>query len=466
MDLSRLPSITALLADPRVASLPHVLAVRAARQIVDEQRRILQRGGPLAADLPDQVLARARQLSRPRLRRVINATGIVIHTNLGRAPLSLDAVTAVADVAGGYSNVELDLESGRRGGRLAGVEAPLRQVTGAEAAIAVNNNAAAVLLVLTALARDRQVIVSRGELVEIGGSFRVPDVIAAGGARLVEVGATNRTRAADFEAAIGPDTAMLLRVHPSNFRIEGFTERPDRAALVALGRARGIPVVEDLGSGVIGDLGVAAGVAAGGGCVDEDAADRVLATGVDLVCFSGDKLLGGPQAGIIAGRADLVAACRHHPLYRALRLDKLVLAALEATLRVHAEGRAATLSVQQMLARTPEDLDAAARRIAAALPGARVDADLGYAGGGALPAQGLKTSVVVVPAADPDALAHALRTGHPAIVARITRDALRIDPRTLLPGEEDLLVARLRGLLAGDGGFGHPAAAADDAFDG
>lgn len=441
MSYRSLPSIGALLDDPRLAALPRALALRAAREVVAEARARIGAGGEAGADLGAEALARARRLGAPRLRRVINATGVVLHTNLGRAPLAPEAVEAVLEVARGYSNTEMDLESGLRGGRLAGVEPLVRELTGAEAAIAVNNNAAAVLLALTALARGREVIVSRGELVEIGGSFRVPDVIASGGARLREVGTTNRTRASDYAAAITPETALLLRVHPSNFRMLGFTERPARAELVALARERGVPLVEDLGSGALGEPLAAA--APGFDPAEAEPADEAIAAGVDLVCFSGDKLLGGPQAGIIAGRAALVEGLRKHPLYRALRLSKLTLAALEATLRLHRDGRGAEVPARALLERGPEACRAVAERLAAALPGAVVEEDVGYSGGGAMPALGLPTFVVALRGPDPAALAARLRAGSPAVVARVARDALVLDPRTLLPGEEAELIAAL-----------------------
>ncbi len=443
--LARLPAVHVLAADPRLVDVPHAVAVRAAREVVAEARAAVQAGGDLPDDLPGRTVDRVAALRALRLRGCINATGVVLHTNLGRAPLAPEAVQAVADVAAGYANVELELEGGRRGGRLRGVAEPLRALTGAEDAIAVNNNAAAVLLVLTALARGRAVVVSRGELVEIGGSFRVPDVIGAGGARLVEVGTTNRTRVADFAAAMDADTAVLLRVHPSNFRLVGFTERPGRAGLVALARERGVPLVEDLGSGLLG------GAPLPGLGLEEEAADAAIRAGVDLVCFSGDKLLGGPQAGLVVGRRDLVQRCRQHPLYRALRLDKLGLAALEATLRLYSEGRADAVPVRRMLARPGAELAAAARRIAAGVPGARVEAGESVSGGGALPGQALATSVVVVRGGDPEARARALRLGDPPVVARVARDALVVDPRTVLPGQEGVLIAALHRAVAADG---------------
>ncbi len=445
MPLRALPSISSLLADPRLAALPHALAVRAAREVVALARAALLEGRSLEehapAGLVEATCARANELARPQLRRVINTTGIPIHTNLGRAPLHPDAARAVAEVAAGYCNVEMDLEGGRRGGRLAGVEGLLRELTGAEAAIAVNNGAAALLLALTALTRDGEVIVSRGELVEIGGSFRVPEVVSAGGARLVEVGATNRTRVADFRAGISPRTAALLRVHPSNFRMLGFTERPDRAGLVALAAEHGLPVIEDLGSGLLRDLPGA--LAEADGADGEMLVSAVLAQGVDLVCFSGDKLLGGPQAGILAGRASLVDACRRHPLYRALRLDKLVLAALEGTLQVYAEGREAEIPVRAALSASVEELTRRAHRLADRIAGARVEQDEAFSGGGAYPGLALAGPVVFVPVSGPERLARALRLGEPAVVARVARDGLVLDPRTLLPGEEALLLQAL-----------------------
>lgn len=440
--LSRLPAVHALVADPRLVDTPHALAVRAARAVIADARAAVLAGEALPDDLGDRVVTRVAALRRPHLRGVINATGVVLHTNLGRAPLPEEAARAVADVARGYANVELELASGKRGGRLRGVAEPLRALTGAEDAIAVNNGAAAVLLVLTTLARGRAVVVSRGELVEIGGSFRVPDVVSAGGARLIEVGTTNRTRAADFAAAVDDDVAVLLRVHPSNFRQVGFTERPDRAELVGLARETGLPLVEDLGSGLLGAAPVS------GMGLEPEAADAAIGAGVDLVVFSGDKLLGGPQAGLIVGRRDLVRRCRTHPLYRALRLDKLGIAALEATLRLYTEGRADDVPARALLARSPDALRRAAERIRRAVPGARVREDVSVSGGGALPGQGLPTHVVELPVSGADAVARELRLGDPGVVVRVARGSLVVDPRTLLPGQEAPLIEVLRRVVA------------------
>lgn len=448
-DYSALPATHRMLGDPRLAALPRALAVEASRLALAAAREAIAAGAARTADdVIDDALLRARSLQRAHLQRVVNATGVVVHTNLGRAPLHPDAAAAVQAVAQGYSNTELWLDgaqAGQRGGRLHGVSTLLSALTGAEAAVAVNNGAAALLLALTALARGREVICSRGELVEIGGSFRVPDVVSSGGAQLVEVGATNRTRVQDYADAIGPQTAVLLRVHPSNFRQVGFTERVERDALVALGRERGVLVVEDMGSGLLQARGPQApGLAGQPWPADEAALDEAVAAGVDVVTCSGDKLLGGPQAGLACGRSASVGLLRQHPLYRALRLDKLVLAALEATLLLHREGRAAEVPVRRMLAATRSELRASAARIQAAVPGAAVEVGEGVSGGGALPGVGLPSVVVVVRGANPVALMDALRAHDPPVIARIHQGALVVDPRTLLPGEEAIVIAALR----------------------
>lgn len=420
-----LPSVDRLLR--ALPDLSREAAVRHARALLAEVRG----GAPAPDDWAEAVRARARDEARPRLRRVVNATGIVLHTNLGRAPLSERAAAAVGAVAQGYANVELELGSGKRGERLSGVQGPLAALTGAEDAVAVNNGAAAVLLMLTALAAGREVVVSRGELVEIGGSFRVPDVITAGGARLREVGTTNRTRVRDYAAAIGPDTAAILRVHPSNFKVVGFTESPSRAELATLARERGVLLLEDLGAGaLVGGLG-------------EPTVAEVIADGVDVACFSGDKLLGGPQAGIAVGRAGLVEALRCHPLYRALRIDRLVLAALEATLRGYLAGDVPP--AVRLLRLEPAAIRLRAHAWVERLRAAGLDAELvadeGFSGGGSLPGEGLPTWVAAVTAPDLDGLAARLRAGEPAVVARVADGRLKLDPRTVLPDDEDALLA-------------------------
>src|SRR5256714_2922235 len=364
MGLRDLPSV-----DELTRGVEDPLAVDAARTVLAHARETIAAGGS-PGDLAASLRAELRALRAPRLRRVLNATGVIVHTNLGRAPLAPEALERVVEAARGYSNLEYDLADGRRGSRQEHVADALRRLTGAEAALVVNNNAAAVLLALAALAEGREVVVSRGELIEIGDGFRIPDVLARSGARLREVGTTNRTRAADYERAIGPETALLLRVHQSNFRVVGFTEQPQLTELVRIARARGLPVVDDLGSGVLAELG------------DEPSARAALAAGADLVCFSGDKLLGGPQAGIVVGHAELVERLRRHPLQRALRADKLTLAALEATLALYLDPGLAEreIPVLRMLSEPVEAVRARAKRLAD-LVGGEVEETVGRVGG-------------------------------------------------------------------------------------
>jgi len=362
MELRDLPAV-----DELARSSDDPLAVAAARTVIDRAREAIRAGaepGDLEARLQEELAA----LRAPSLRRVLNATGVIVHTNLGRAPLP-DA--ALAALTGGYSNLEFDLQSGTRGSRQDHAARILRRLTGAEAALVVNNNAAALLLALAALAEDREVIVSRGELIEIGDGFRIPDVLARSGARLVEVGTTNRTRAADYERE---GAALLLRVHQSNFRQVGFSEQPALKELAAVARRLGVPLLDDLGSGAFVDLG------------DEPTAAQSLAAGADLVCFSGDKLLGGPQAGIVVGRADLVERLKRHPLHRALRIDKLSLAALEATLLLYLEPQRALreVPVLRMLHEDASAVRARAERLAQSAGGA-VEETVARVGGGALP---------------------------------------------------------------------------------
>jgi L-seryl-tRNA(Ser) seleniumtransferase len=374
---------------------------------------------------------------------VINATGVVVHTNLGRAPLSRHAAARVAEIAASYSNLELDLARGGRGDREVHAESRLRDLLGVEATAVVNNCAAAVLLAVNTLAEGRDVLVSRGELVEIGGSFRIPDVLAKTGARLVEVGTTNRTRVADFQSALTPRTALILKVHPSNFRIVGFTEEPTLQELSELAASAGIPLVEDQGSGLLARL---AGPAAG----EPDVPSCLLA---DVVVFSGDKLLGGPQAGLVAGKRRYVEAMRRNPLYRALRVDKMTLAALDAVLADHEAGRAAErVPVVRMLALAAGEIEPRARALAAALaaegPGftAAVEPGESAVGGGAAPTIGLPTTLVALTHREKsvDALSAALRAGDPPVLARIADGRLVLDLRTV-PPEDD---GRLREALA------------------
>ncbi len=426
-----LPAVGRLINEPAYARLrerfPHDLVVAAIREQLVAERS----AGTIAeTDRLACVEGRLRDWTAPSLRRVINASGVIVHTNLGRAPLARSAVAAVVQVAEGYSNLELELAGGKRGERAAHVAPLLRRLTGAPAALVVNNNAGAVLLLLAALCRSREVIVSRGEQVEIGGSFRMPDVMRLSGARMVEVGTTNRTRAGDYEEAITARTAALLRVHTSNFRVTGFTESPTLAELGEVAHRHGLLLLDDLGSGSL--FGIA----------DEPSVVESLRH-ADIVAFSGDKLLGGPQAGILLGSADLVRKLAKHPLARALRVDKLSLAALEATLREWLLGRASdSVPVERMLAVPPAELRRRAALWVVKLGDREIAADLlegeSAAGGGSLPGHGLPTTLVALPG-PASKLLRALREGEAPVVARILADRCCLDPRTVLQGEDELL---------------------------
>ena len=421
MHLRDLPSVDRLLADDALAAAPRHLAVAAARGGLERARGLIRAG-----DDPGDVAALARdELERLRafsLRRVVNATGVIVHTNLGRAPLASSALERVQEVGAGYSNLELDLPAGARGSRQDHVSPALARLTGAEAALVVNNNAAAVLLALAALAEGREVVVSRGELVEIGDGFRIPDVLARSGARMVEVGTTNRTSVADYERAIGPGTAALLRVHQSNFRIVGFASQPSVAELADVAKRAGLPLVDDLGSGSLLDVG------------DEPTAASSLAAGADLACFSGDKLLGGPQAGIVVGSVELVERLRRHPLQRALRADKLTLAALEGTLAVFGDPERARreVPVLRMLDEPLETVHARAERLAG-LVGGEVEQTVARVGGGALPLAELPS----VACAIEEMLAAPLRVGEPAVVGIVRDGRLLLDARTIAAADVD-----------------------------
>jgi L-seryl-tRNA(Ser) seleniumtransferase len=395
-----------------------------------------ERDGTAVSDAErlDRVEARLRTALAPKLRRVINASGVILHTNLGRAPLSRAAVEAVAAAAGSYSNLELDIETGRRGERSTLVSGLLTTLFGCEAALVVNNNAAAVLLALTALCKGHEVIVSRGQLVEIGGSFRMPDVMRLSGARMVEVGTTNRTRKSDYEQAVTPRTAALLRVHTSNFRVEGFTESTSLADMAAVARERGALLIDDLGSGATDAI------------ADEPTISESLRH-CDVVTFSGDKLLGGPQSGIVLGATEVgVAAVRkmsRHALARAVRIDKLTLAALEATLKQRLTGRVGEIPVERMLRVPVEDVRRRAAFWSVKLEERGVRTRLlesqSAVGGGSVPGKGLPT-VLVALEGPASRLATALRRGDPPVIARIENDACCIDPRTVLRGEDETLI--------------------------
>ncbi len=396
---------------------------------------------PSLARIAELVLRRAEHLRRPHLRPLINATGVIIHTNLGRSPLSTEVMDYVKTVATQYSTLEYDLDRGARGSRHDHVSRLVQAVTGAESAIVVNNNAAAVLLALSALAREREVVVSRGELVEIGGAFRIPEVMALSGAYLHEVGATNKTHWRDYETAITERTGLLLKVHQSNFRMIGFTDAVTTEELVRLGRAKGVPIMEDLGSGVMFPFQLDG--------VDEPSVAMVVATGIDVVTFSGDKLLGGPQAGIIAGGREWITAMKSHPLARAVRVDKMTLAALEVVLRAYLEGNQRTLPLWQMVGETQEALHERASAVAAILHRNLPDTvtiavtrDVSEVGGGSMPGSQLPTATVSLSSRDWTAAAweRSLRQAAMPVVCRLHRDQLIFDLRTIFPSQESQLI--------------------------
>ncbi len=446
-----LPSVDRVLADKRVRALSAEYSgdtvVALVREELAAAREAIGRGGPtpLLEAIVAAVGQRARSALAPSLRPVINATGVIIHTNLGRAPLSDEALSAMADAARGYSNLEFDLEAGERGSRHVHLEQQLRRLTGAEAALAVNNNASALLLALSALATNREVVISRSQLVEIGGGFRIPDVMAQSDAFLMEVGTTNRTYLRDYEAAITDDTAALMRVHASNFRLVGFTASVPIAELAELARERHLWLIDDLGSGCLLDT-------TRFGLPAEPTPQESLTAGAHLALFSGDKLLGGPQAGIIVGRGEVVERLRRHPLARAVRMDKANIAGLAATLNHYLKDEALErIPVWRMIAAPLDGIARRARRWARSVGhGAMLIDGLSVVGGGSLPEEGLPTKLLALPAADgrpTEAFARRLRAHEPPVVARIERDTVLLDPRTVLPREDRTVVEALRAAL-------------------
>ena len=443
----QLPSIDRLLARPELAESIAMYgrpAVRdLAREVLEDARDAIREGAapPDADALIAQLLSLIQNEFAPSLRPAINATGVIVHTNLGRAPLSEAAREAMMAVAVGYSNLEYDLDEGRRGSRYVHAERLLRRLTGAEAALVVNNNAAAVTLVLRHVAAGGEVIISRGELVEIGGGFRIPDILRQSGARLVEVGTTNRTRLADYEAAICAETAAILKVHQSNFRIIGFTESVDLTDLVALTQEwfwSGIPVINDLGSGTLLDTRPF-------GLAYEPTVQDSVRAGANITTFSGDKLLGGPQAGVIVGDKAIIDELKREPLTRALRVDKTTLAGLQATLMAYARGTAIEeIPVWRMIAAPADALALRARGWADALTAAGLSVELrpgrSAVGGGSLPGQTLPTTLLAIPTEKPQVLAARLRANDPPVIARIEDDAVVFDPRTILPDQEPALL--------------------------
>lgn len=468
--LRQLPSVDELLRQPLLASIAAAgarpLLVQCARETLASLREHIRSGQimPSLETLTEQVYTLFQQQQRSSLRPVINATGVIINTNLGRSPLSPESLQAIIGVAEGYSNLEYDLAAGERGSRHTHVRALLRELTGTEDALVTNNNAAAVLVVLSTLAAGREVIISRGQLVEIGGGFRVPDVLRQSGARLVEVGTTNRTRLRDYETAITAETAMLLSVHPSNFLMTGFTESVALGPLAELAHSRGLVAVSDLGSGCLLET-IRFGLA------HEPTPQESIAAGADIVCFSGDKLLGGPQAGIILGKHALISQIARHPLMRAIRIDKLTLAGLEATLRHYQRHEAQErIPIWRMIAAPQAALKKRARQWQKQLRDWGICAELvegqSTIGGGSLPGETLPTTLLAIaensgkstgsqgdsaqkdqPPLPLDALAARLRVGEPPVVARILRDRLLLDPRTVLPEQDAALLAALRASL-------------------
>ncbi len=427
-----------VLSDARVAVFEATLGRdsvrRAAERALDRARAFPEE---LSFDaLISDVVVKLEELRLQTLMPVVNATGIIVHTNLGRAALAPEALESIGRLALGYTNLEYDLQTGERGSRYARVSAAINEVTGAEESLVVNNCAAAILLILDTLAQGREVIVSRNQLIEIGGGFRVPEVLERSGAKLIEVGTTNRVYIEDFQRALSPRTALLLRTHTSNYRIEGFVHDPGGAEVAQLGRRAGVPAVEDLGSGALVDL-------AQYGVEHERTVGEALADGFQLVAFSGDKLLGGPQAGIIVGRANLVARLRNNPLLRALRVDKLTLAALAATLRLYREGLHERIPIYRMLAVKPSEMRRRAEAFVSALPSAAIVDSTAYVGGGAVPQAPIPSVAIAIEDEKPDLLAARLRDGTPAIISRIEDGRVLLDLRTIGPDEDESVIAAL-----------------------
>ena len=442
-----IPSVDQILKHPRTEQLlgrfGHAWTVSVIRGLQDDLRQKL----PNLAEIPSDdafiasLEAELEKQSQPSLRSVINATGVLLHTNLGRAPLSREALAAVESVSSGYSTLEYELAKGARSKRDVHASSLLTRITGGESALVVNNNAAGVLLALSALAKGKNVAISRSQMVEIGGGFRIPDVMKQSGAKLIEVGTTNRTRVGDFEQAIADGASVLLVAHQSNFKIIGFTEEPSLEDLANLAHRHNLPLIVDLGSGALLDT-------AKYGLTHETTVQETLSKGADLVCFSGDKLLGGPQSGILVGQSVLLTKIRRHPLYRAIRADKLCLAALSATLDQYLRGKAEMeIPLYQMLSRTPADLKIQARGWMDRLKTGSMLDGRSTVGGGSLPGETLPTCLFALKVKSPAKFAARLRESNPPVIARVQEDLLLIDPRTVLPWQEEALLNALKAIL-------------------
>jgi L-seryl-tRNA(Ser) seleniumtransferase len=448
-DLRGVPSVDQLLqtrqAVDLIADFGRGLTLEAIRTTLDSYRQTLKNGAKSPLDL-DNLLSQVQftlgTWSAPSLVPVINASGVILHTNLGRAPLSRSAIRAIEDTASGFCSLEYDLEKGVRSTRSVHAEGLLMRLTGAEAALVVNNNAAALLLCITALARRKRVVIARSQLVEIGGGFRIPDVMRQSGAKLVEVGTTNRVHVWDYEEALAEEAALVLRAHHSNFKIIGFTTEPEIQVIVQAAHNKGVPVLDDLGSGALLDT-------SGFGLAHEPTVQESLKAGADLVCFSGDKLLGGPQAGIIVGKADLIAIIKKHPLARAVRADKLCLAALSATLLHYLKGEAEReIPIWQMIAAIVEDLRNRAGLWKESLMTGELIEGRSTIGGGSLPEETLPTVLLAMNVARPNHFLSLLRTGNPAIIARVDQERVVFDPRSVLPEHDKKLVAGIQAALS------------------
>jgi len=452
--LRHLPSVDSLLQEPQTQDLlsefGRALTVAALRAAIEEAREQLLSGAmdqtPSSAELVNSAGSELAEILAPTLNPVINATGVIVHTNLGRAPLSQAALAAARAVGPGYSTLEYDPVEGVRGSRSVHAEGLLKRITGAEAALVVNNNAAGVLLMLTALCRDREVIISRGQLVEIGGGFRVPDVMVQSGGQLIEVGTTNRTHLRDYERAVTDNTAAILVAHPSNYRVIGFTSEPSLAELADLAHAHNIPLLYDQGSGALLDVTPY-------GLEAEPTVSDGLSAGADVIAFSGDKLLGGPQAGLLCGRADLISKLKRHPLARAVRADKLCLAALSATLTHYIKGNALQeVPVWQMISRSLQSITSEAQRWATRLEAEGIEVELvdgrSRVGGGSLPGTSLPTKLVAVTNEDSESLASRLRTADVPVIGRIQDGRVLLDPRTVLADQGPILLNTLLEICA------------------